>query len=67
MWRPNRLRHTAATHVRELFGLEAAQLLLGHTRCDVTQVYAEVNARKLVEIIKTMPLTLAHPNAGLER
>ena len=30
-----------ATKARKLFGLEAAQVLLGHSRADITQVYAE--------------------------
>lgn len=40
-WHPNQLRHTFATEVRKAHGLEAAQVLLGHSRADVTQVYAE--------------------------
>ena len=40
-WHPNQLRHTYATEVRERFGLEAAQVTLGHSKADVTQVYAE--------------------------
>jgi integrase len=40
-WHPNQLRHTFATEVRSRFGLEAAQVMLGHGRADVTQVYAE--------------------------
>jgi integrase len=40
-WHPNQLRHTHATEVRRRFGLEAAQVMLGHARADVTQVYAE--------------------------
>ncbi len=40
-WAPNQLRHTFATEVRKGHGLEAAQVLLGHARADVTQVYAE--------------------------
>jgi integrase len=40
-WHPNQLRHAKATEVRRRFGLEAAQVLLGHSRADVTQVYAE--------------------------
>jgi integrase len=40
-WAPNRLRHSRATEVRKRFGLEAAQIALGHSRADVTQVYAE--------------------------
>ena len=42
-WAPNRLRHTFATVVRKAHGLEAAQVLLGHARADVTQIYAERN------------------------
>jgi integrase len=42
-WHPNQLRHTFATRVRKDYGLEAAQVLLGHSRADVTQVYAERN------------------------
>jgi integrase len=40
-WHPNQLRHNYATDVRRRYGLEAAQVGLGHTRADVTQVYAE--------------------------
>ena len=42
-WHPNQLRHLFATVVRKEHGLEAAQVLLGHARADVTQVYAERN------------------------
>lgn len=40
-WSPLQLRHTAATQIRARFGLEAAQIVLGHAKADVTQVYAE--------------------------
>jgi integrase len=40
-FRCNRIRHTYATAVRKQFGLEEAQVLLGHKSADVTQVYAE--------------------------
>ncbi|MCE9566601.1 MAG: site-specific integrase [Planctomycetes bacterium] len=42
-WHPNQLRHSRGTQVREKFGLEAAQVILGHERADVTQIYAEKN------------------------
>ena len=42
-WQPNQLRHTFATRVRKEHGLEAAQVLLGHSKADVTQLYAEKN------------------------
>jgi integrase len=40
-WHANQLRHLFATEVRKVYGLEAAQVVLGHARADVTQVYAE--------------------------
>lgn len=40
-WHPNQLRHSVATTVRQRFGIEAAQVTLGHAKADVTQVYAE--------------------------
>jgi hypothetical protein len=36
-----RLRDTAATTIRSRFGLEASQVVLGHAKADVTQLYAE--------------------------
>ncbi len=42
-WGPNRLRHNHGTLVRQAYGLEAAQVSLGHARADVTQIYAERN------------------------
>jgi integrase len=39
-WTLNQLRHAAATEVRKRFGLEAAQVALGHARADTTQIYA---------------------------
>ena len=44
-WKPNQLRHTAATLLREEFGLDAAQAVLGHKLVETTQVYAEKNRK----------------------
>jgi integrase len=54
-WHPNQLRHLFATEVRlSHHGLEAAQVLLGHARCDVTQVYAERNLKAAAEAIRQL-------------
>jgi len=42
-WAPNRLRHTYATKVRRDYDLEATQVLLGHSKANMTQIYAEKN------------------------
>jgi integrase len=51
-WSPNQLRHAAATAVRREFGIEAAQLVLGHADANVTQIYAERDAERAREIAK---------------
>jgi len=43
VFRPNQIRHAFGTRIRKEFGLEAAQVLLGHSKADVTQIYAERN------------------------
>lgn len=50
-WSPLQLRHTAATLIRSQYGLEAAQLFLGHEKADVTQIYAERDASKVRAIV----------------
>jgi integrase len=49
---PHRIRHAVATKVRAVYGLEAAQTLLGHARADVTQIYAGRDLSKAVEIMR---------------
>ncbi len=51
-WSPNRLRHTYATIIRKRHGLEAAQILLGHSKADVTQLYAERDLRKAEDVVR---------------
>ncbi len=51
-WAPNRLRHARSTEVRRTCGLEAAQVILGHAKADVTQVYAERDGALAVEVMK---------------
>jgi integrase len=50
-WAPNRLRHSRATIIREQYGLEAAQAVLGHSNADVTQIYAERDIEKAARIM----------------
>jgi integrase len=51
-WHPNQLRHTRATEVRKQFGLEAAQVILGHAAANITEVYAERDAEKAREVAR---------------
>jgi integrase len=51
-WSPNRLRHSAATEIRKRYGLEAAQVVLGHSAADVTQLYADRDMAKAAAVIR---------------
>ncbi len=53
-WSPNRLRHNAATRFRNKYGIEVARLLLGHSKLNTTEVYAEPNRNKAVKAISQM-------------
>lgn len=49
-WHPNQLRHTFGTRVRSEFGLDAAQVALGHTEAKITQVYAERDQKLAAQV-----------------
>jgi integrase len=49
-WHVHQLRHTHATEVRRRFGLEAAQVALGHAQANVTEIYAERNVGLAVTV-----------------
>jgi integrase len=49
-WTPYMMRHSAASRVREQFGLDGAQALLGHSSVGITEVYAHLDNKKAAEI-----------------
>jgi integrase len=51
VWHPHQLRHNAATRLRKEFGLEAAQVILGHKTLAVTEIYAEKNVEAAKKIM----------------
>jgi len=52
-WHPHQLRHTAGTEIRRDFGLEAAQIILGHSSAQITDaVYAERDVRKAIDVMQ---------------
>jgi len=54
-WTPYQLRRTAAQVVRDKLGAEAAQALLGHSRMDMTEVYAKASEARAIEAAKVTP------------
>ena len=52
LWSVNRLRHLAATEVRQKHGLEVAQILCGHKHASTTEIYAEVDHARGIEVVR---------------
>ncbi len=51
-WCPLQVRHSRATELNEIYGIEAAAVSLGHAHADVTKVYAERNLKLAIEVAK---------------
>lgn len=51
IWTANQLRHTAATNLRASHGLDVAGTILGHSRLEVTQIYAEKDYHTAMRIM----------------
>ena len=49
-WAPNQLRHSLATRVRREFDLDAAKTLLGDQSIGITEVYAEQDRSKAIQV-----------------
>lgn len=51
-WVPHQLRHTAGHVVREEFGLEHTQAVLGHSQANMTELYAKASKAKAIEVAR---------------
>ena len=51
-WSPNQLRHSGLTEIRSKYGLEAAQVVAGHSNANVTQVNAERDLAKAIAVAR---------------
>jgi integrase len=52
VWKPNQLRHNAATVLRAEYGLDVAKAVLGHRRVETTQIYAEADKSRAMQAIE---------------
>jgi len=52
IWSPNQLRHSAGTEIRDKYGLEYAQAVLGHSNAKTTEIYAAVNFEKAARVAR---------------
>lgn len=53
-WTPNQLRHLYATMTREQVGLEITSSMMGHSKVETTQIYAESSLRQQIMTAKTL-------------
>lgn len=51
-WTPHQLRHTTASIVREQFGLEHTQSVLGHSKANMSERYAKAGTVKAIEVAR---------------
>lgn len=52
-WTPHRLRHSAATRIRDTFdSLDAVQAVLGHRHLATSLVYAKLNVERAAEVAR---------------
>jgi len=50
-WHPHQLRHNAATSLRREHGIEVARIILGHRSAAITEVYAEVDHARAIDVM----------------
>jgi integrase len=53
-WHPHQLRHSAATNIRNEFGIELARIILGHSTAFTTEIYAETDRQQAIDVIAKM-------------
>jgi integrase len=51
-WQPNQLRHSMGTQLRREFDLETARAVLGHSKADTTEIYAERDREVAIKAIE---------------
>ena len=51
-WTANQLRHSSGTEVRNKYGLDAAQAVLGHANASTTEIYAELDFEKAAQVAR---------------
>jgi integrase len=51
-WHVNQLRHTRATELRKLYGIESAASVLGHSELRTTEIYAEKSLGQAIQVAK---------------
>jgi integrase len=52
VWHPNQLRHSAATDIRHTFGIEAVQVVLGHSRINTSEIYTAKNTDLAERVVR---------------
>ncbi len=51
-WSPNQLRHSAATRIRKEYGIEVAQVVMGHSSLRTTEIYAAEDREAAMRVME---------------
>jgi len=52
VWSPRQLRHTRATLIRQVYGLEGAKAVLGHADTKITEIYVERDLELAIRVMR---------------
>ena len=53
-WHPHQLRHTAASKIRNVLGIEYATAMLGHSSTAMTAHYAKLTEQKAIDAARVL-------------
>jgi len=53
-WSPNMLRHAFGTRIRDVGGVEASQMALGHAKPDTSLIYTSAANKRMLETVREM-------------
>ena len=51
LWSPGRLRHNAATHIEQEFGIDFVAAVLGHSKLATSEFYISRTIDKAIEVM----------------
>jgi integrase len=53
-WSPNMLRHAYGTRIRDVGGMEASQMALGHSKPDTALIYTSAAKKRMMDTVREM-------------
>lgn len=54
MWHPHQLRHNVGTQIRDTYGIEACQAVLGHVSLEASEIYTKKRIDLATKVVKEL-------------